>query len=287
MPATRFDMLQTPALTGMGALTLDEGRADALGAELDAALTSGTPVAPLRERVEGMTLADAYAVAGATLALRERRGARRVGAKIGLTSVAIQRQLGVDQPDFGVLLDTMAVDDGGSFSLTQARAGHAIAARAEAEIAFVLERDLPRVGNTAASVLRAIGFCLPAIEIIDSRVADWNIRLVDTVADNASALAYVLGSRPVKPEAIDFRHAGMTLRRNGEAESTGAAAACLGSPVVALTWLANTLGALGEPLRAGDVVLSGGLGPMLSMAEGDHYEARISGLGAVSFGVSV
>ncbi len=278
MPATRFDMLQTPALTGMGALTLDEGRADALGAELDAALTSGTPVAPLRERVEGMTLADAYAVAGATLALRERRGARRVGAKIGLTSVAIQRQLGVDQPDFGVLLDTMAVDDGGSFSLTQARA--------EAEIAFVLERDLPRVGNTAASVLRAVGFCLPAIEIIDSRVADWNIRLVDTVADNASALAYVLGSRPVKPEAVDFRHAGMTLRRNGEAESTGAAAACLGSPVVALTWLANTLGALGEPLRAGDVVLSGGLGPMLSMAVGDHYEARISGLGVVSFGVS-
>lgn len=286
MPATRFDMLQSPELTGLGAMTLDEAAADALGAALDQALIEGAAVQPLRDRVDGMTLADAYAVAGATLALRERRGARRVGAKIGLTSVAIQRQLGVDQPDFGVLLDTMAVDDGGAFSLTSSRAGRAIAARAEAEIAFVLGRDLPRVGNTAASVLRAVDFCLPAIEIIDSRVADWNIRLVDTVADNASALAWVVGSRPVRPEALDLRLCGMTLRKNGETASTGAGAACLGSPIVALCWLANTLGALGEPLRAGDVVLSGGLGPMLPMAVGDHFEARISGLGAVSFGVT-
>lgn len=280
MPATRFDMLQTPALTGMGPLSLDEAQVDALAAELDAALTSAEAVPPLVGRIDGFTLADAYAVAGAGLRLREKRGARRIGAKIGLTSAAVQRQLGVDSPDFGGLLDTMAVADGGVFSLSGA-----IAARAEAEIAFVLGADLPRTGHTAASVLRAIAYALPAIEIVDSRVANWKIGLLDTIADNASSSAFVLGSRPVAVADFDPVLCGMTLKRNGEVVSTGAGAACLGSPIAAVCWLAEVMGRLGEPLRAGDVVLSGALGPVVQLAVGDALRAEISGLGHVSFRV--
>lgn len=281
MGATRFDMLLAHKLTGLGVLTLDEDAVNALGAELLAAADSATPVANLRDRFEGFGLADAYAVAGATLAMRERAGARRVGAKIGLTSFALQHALGISEPDFGTLLDTMAVDDGGSYS-----AAKGILPRAEAEIAFVLGRDLPRVGNTAATVLRAIDFCLPAIEIIDSRVQNWDIRLVDTVADNASSAAYVLGSCPVAPANVDFVRCGMRLEKNGEVVATGAGAACLGSPIVALTWLANMMGALGEPLRAGDLILSGALGAVTPLAAGDVLSARISGLGDVRFSVT-
>ncbi len=280
MAMTRIEMLQTPALTAMPAPTLDEAQLLALAAELESARREARGVAPLTERYPAMNLSDAYAIAGAGVQLRERAGARRVGAKIGLTSRAVQRQLGVDAPDFGVLTADMAVADGGRF----VRSG-AIAARAEAEIAFILGADLPRTGITAATLLRAIAFALPAIEIVDSRVADWKIKLFDTIADNASSCAFVLGSRPVAVADFDPLRCGMTLRRNGEVASTGVGAACLGSPIAAACWLAETMGRLGEPLRAGDIVLSGALGPVVPVELGDHLEAEISGLGAVSFTV--
>ncbi len=203
-------------------------------------------------------------------------GARLVGWKVGLTSEAIQSWLGVDEPDFGGLLDDMAVNDGGSVETSRL-----LQPRAEAEVAFVLGRELEGPGCSVADVLAATDYLLPAIEIIASRVADWKITWADTVADNASSGMFVLGSRPVPVAAVDLRLAGMRLAKNGRTVSTGAGAACLGSPAVAVAWLANKLAEMGERLRPGAIVLSGALGPVTNVAPGDWLAAEISGLGSV------
>jgi 2-keto-4-pentenoate hydratase len=193
----------------------------------------------------------------------------------------VQSQFGVHQPDYGMLFADMAVADGDSVP-----AGRLLQPRAEAEVAFVLGRDLDREGLTCADVIRAVDYVVCAIEIVDSRIAGWDIRIADTIADNASSGLYVLGSRPRRLADIDLALCGMVARRNGEITSVGVGAACLGSPLNAAQWLAQAMIAAGRPLKAGDVVLSGALGPMVAVLPGDHFAIEIQGLGGVSVSLS-
>ncbi|MFK0378938.1 2-keto-4-pentenoate hydratase [Pandoraea sp. NPDC090278] len=233
-------------------------------------------IAPLRDTFAPLTIDDAYAIQRINTERRLAAGRRIVGCKIGLTSVAVQKQLGVDQPDFGLLFDDMGYGDGEPIPasiLTQPKI--------EAEIAFVIGRDLNVENPGQLDVLNAIEYALPALEIVGSRVADWNIRITDTIADNASSSAYVIGNTPKKLSEFDVRMCGMVLERRGEPVSVGAGAACLGSPINAVVWLARTMAAVGTPLKAGDLVLSGALGPMAAVTPGDIFETRINGLGSV------
>ncbi|MFI7615976.1 2-keto-4-pentenoate hydratase [Nonomuraea terrae] len=238
------------------------------------AARSGEPCAPIRDLVS--TAADAYAVQeiGTRRALDE--GRRPVGRKIGLTNLAVQRQLGVEQPDFGILFADMCYGDGLPVPI-----GRFLQPRAEAEVALVLGRDLEGGPFTVVDVIRAVEFALPAIEIADSRITDWDITEADTIADNASAGAFVLGGTPMPLMGLDLRAAAMTMTRGGEEVSAGSGADCLGNPLNAAAWLATRLGRTGYPLRAGDVVLTGALGPVVPAGPGDVFEARIEGLGAV------
>lgn len=255
---------------------IDRDRIDLLAARLQTASDTAVAVAPIRDELAAGDVASAYAIQERQTHARLEAGWRLVGRKIGLTAKSVQKQLGVDRPDFGMLFDRMAVPDGEGVNATKL-----IAPKCEAEVAFVLGSDLDRAYPTTADAIAAIAYALPAIEIVDSRVAKWNIGIVDTIADNASSGLFVLGNRPVKLDAFDLRLCGMTLQKNGVGVSYGAGAACLGSPLTALLWLAATLYAAGRPLRAGDVVLSGALGPMIAAAVGDIFEARIGGLGSV------
>ncbi|MCG5451048.1 MULTISPECIES: 2-keto-4-pentenoate hydratase [Micromonospora] len=245
--------------------------------ELADARSTGKPCAPLRGRLlpEGDVEA-AYRVQQLQARAWQGRGERRVGAKIGLTSRAVQETFGVFQPDFGMLTDAMAVGDGVEVPIDRL-----LQPRVEAEIAFVLDKDLPNPQLTTVDLIRAVDHVLPAIEIVDSRIAAWDISIVDTVADNASSGLFVLGTTPRRLADVDLRLCGMVLEHAGEPVSVGAGAACLGNPLHALQWLAGTLARAGDPLRAGDVVLSGALGPMVPVTPGAAYEARISGLGSV------
>jgi 2-keto-4-pentenoate hydratase len=256
-------------MTGLSAALLTAHR------RLGAARASGTPCAPVRELLDDV--GSAYAVQSAWVAERLDAGAVVTGRKIGLTSPVVQAQLGVDSPDFGVLLDEMAVAAGGTADTTLL-----LQPRIEAEVAFVLGADLDLAAPTDADVVAATDSVTAALEIVDSRIADWDIALLDTVADNASAGMYVLGSTPRSLDGLDLASCTMTMRRNGTAVSTGLGRACLGSPVRAIAWLAATAYALGAPLRAGDVVLSGALGPMVDVHLGDQFEAEVDELGAVS-----
>lgn len=231
---------------------------------------------PVREILGATDVAVAYAVQDENTRLGVARGRRIAGRKIGLTARAVQAQFGVDQPDTGVLFADMAVNDGDPLLLRTL-----LAPRAEAEVAFVFDHDLTHEVTTAADVLRATAFVLPAIEIVDSRIKGWDITIVDTVADNASSARYVVGTTPRLLSDVDLRAASMSMTRNGEEMSSGVGAACLGNPVNAVVWLANALSARGESLKCGDVVLSGALGPMARVDEPGHFEATISGLGSV------
>lgn len=237
---------------------------------------TGTPCAPVRDLLGTTDQAAAYAVQERLTAHKLAEGHRLTGRKIGLTNAVVQRQLGVATPDFGMLFDDMAYADGADIPI-----GAVLQPRAEAEIALVLEHDLTHERHTVADLLRATAFALPAIEVVGSRIRDWDIGITDTIADNASAGAYVLGSRPVPLHDVDLRLAGMVLERRGEQVSSGAGADCLGHPLNAALWLADTLVRLGRPLRAGDTVLTGALGPVVPVAPGDVLEARIEGLGDV------
>lgn len=235
-----------------------------------------TPCAPVRDLIEDGGQRAAYEVQRTVASAREAAGAKVVGRKVGLTSKAVQAQLGVGSPDFGVLFDDMAYVTRQPIALSRF-----VQPRVEAEIAFVLNRDLVHRSVTAASVISATEYVLPAIEIVDSRIANWDIELADTIADNASSGAFVLGTRPTRLNDVDLRAAGMRLDHTDQVLSTGAGAACLGDPVAAVVWLARTLAGLGQPLRAGDVVLSGALGPVVPVTAGT-YRATISGLGDVT-----
>jgi 2-keto-4-pentenoate hydratase len=235
-----------------------------------------SPCPPVRATIGETDIAAAYAVQEEITTQRIAQGARLVGRKIGLTASSVQAQLGVDQPDYGMLFDDMDVPNGGIIA-----PGRLIQPRVEAEIAFILGRDLPEDGLTTADIIGAIDWVVPALEIVDSRIADWDIRITDTIADNASSGLFVLGHDARRIDAIDLIGCGMALERNGELASSGAGVACLGSPINAILWLARVMAKAGRPLAAGDVVMSGALGPVVSSKPGDTFEARINGLGAV------
>jgi 2-keto-4-pentenoate hydratase len=238
----------------------------------------GAPVAPLRDGLAPTDADGAYAVQGINTRYWLGQGRRVVGRKIGLTAVAVQKQLGVDQPDFGVLFDDMRLADEGVL-----RASQVLQPRAEAEVALILDHDLNSIDASAEDVLAATGAAVAAIEIVDSRIADWKITFADTVADNGSSAFFVLGAEPKPIAGLDLRTCGMVMEINGAIVSLGAGAACLGHPLNAAAWLARTLARLGEGLKAGDVLMTGALGPMVNLSVGDQVRAEIGGLGAVGF----
>ncbi|WP_257548366.1 2-keto-4-pentenoate hydratase [Sphingopyxis sp. DBS4] len=239
---------------------------------------AGGVVAPLRDTLEPTDAEGAYAIQTINARFWEAQGRRIVGRKAGLTAKAVQAQLGVDQPDFGVLFDDMRVADGGT--LDPART---IQPKAEAEIAFILGADLPDTDTTAEQVAKAVASVHAAIEIVDSRIADWKISFADTVADNGSSAFFVLADQGLPLAGLDLEGAAMEMAINGVIASTGLGAAALGNPLNAAAWLAQTLAGRGEPLKAGDILLAGALGPMVTLTPGDHVEVRIAGIGACSF----
>jgi len=245
-----------------------------MGDRLYTALVRRVPIEPLTNRYPELTIEDAYRIQQRMVARRIERGERVVGKKIGVTSAAVMNMLGVGQPDFGYMLDGMIFDDGAAIE-----AATLIQPKAEGEIAFVLKTDLVGPGVSAADVLAATAGVMACFEIVDSRITDWKIKIADTVADNASCGAFVLGDRMVDPRALDLRTCGMVLEKNGEVVVTGAGAATMGSPVNAVAWLANTLGRLGIPLKAGEVILSGALGAMVPVKAGDNLRVAIGGIG--------
>ena len=235
------------------------------------------PIQPVSQ-THGVTGADfAYQIQELNTKRWLADGRRLSGRKIGLTSKAVQAQLGVDQPDYGMLWADGAVEEGASVS-----AGVFMQPRVEAEIAFLLKRDLVSPDLSMSTLVTAIDCAMPAVEIVDSAIADWKITLADTIADNASAGGFMLGLSPRLLGEIDLRLCGMVMSRDGETVSSGLGAACLGNPLIATLWLARTMARVGRPLSAGDVVLSGALGPMVSAQEGDRFWVEIQGFSPFS-----
>lgn len=238
---------------------------------------TGVPCAPIRHLVDESDESSAYAVAQENVEALLRAGRIRIGRKIGLTSAAVQQQLGVDRPDYGSLLDDMQVEASGTI-----RSGRLLQPKVEAEVAFILATDIDGEWDRPEDLITAVDGVASALEIVDSRIAGWDIRFVDTVADNASCGMFVLSERVLPLPEVQLADIEMSLRLNGELRSQGTGQACLGSPLIALDWLARTAVRLGDPLRAGEIVLSGALGPMVTASPGDHVEAILSQLGPVS-----
>ncbi|MCS7477554.1 2-keto-4-pentenoate hydratase [Umezawaea endophytica] len=235
------------------------------------------PCPPVRDLLPVGDVTAAYAVQSTWVSERVATGSVVVGRKIGLTNPAVRKQLGVDQPDFGFLLDDMVCPDGVPVDITRL-----LQPKIEAEIAFVLAHDLIDDVIGPVEVAAATGHVVAALEVVDSRIAGWDIGIVDTVADNASSGLFVLGPDPVPLDGLDLVSCAMTMSRGDEIVSKGTGADCLGDPLLAVAWLATTARDRGRPLRAGEVVLSGALGPMVPVAPGDHFRAHIGGLGDVA-----
>jgi 2-oxopent-4-enoate/cis-2-oxohex-4-enoate hydratase len=259
---------------------MDQEKINAYADELYQALRNCSMIEPITDRDPEVTIEDAYAISSKLLEKRlDIDGEKIIGKKIGVTSKAVQNMLGVHQPDFGYLTDAMVVEEGEPLSLTSKM----IQPRAEGEIAFVLKHDLEGPGITATDVLRATDFVVPCFEIVDSRIKDWQIKIQDTVADNASCGYFLLGQEAVNPKRLDLSTCGMVMQLNGNIVSTGAGAAALGaSPVSCVVWLANTLGRLGTKLKAGEVILSGSLVPLQPVNPGDYMSVEIGGIGRTS-----
>ena len=245
--------------------------------KLKEAADTKSAIDPIRLTNPELSIDDAYDIQMSLLQRRLNEGGRLVGRKIGLTSKSVQEQLGVNQPDFGFLLAEMSFVSG-----TELTIDLFIQPKAEAEICIILAADLDKEHHTVADIIAATEFVLPAIEIVDSRIKEWNIGIIDTVADNASAGAFVLGSKPAYPEDFDHELCGMVLEKNGEVVSTGAGCACMGNPFAAAVWLADEMNRRGTPLEAGDLILTGALGPMVTVQKNDYISAEISGVGQVN-----
>ena len=237
---------------------------------------NGKTIKPIRDSLPTDDIDAAYAIQQKNTNIWIKEGRRVIGRKIGLTAKAVQNQLGVDQPDYGIIYADMAVVDGDEIEFS------AVAQpKAEAEVALVLADDLDSEQITLLDVIDATAYALPAIEVVGSRIAKWDINILDTIADNASSGMIVLGTRPVLLDDIDLRMCGMVMENKGEQVSVGAVVACLGNPLNAAVWLARKMVDVGMPLQAGDVVMTGALGPMAPIGPGEVIEARISGLGSV------
>ena len=248
------------------------------GEELYQALIAQRTQAPFTERFDDISIDDAYRISLKMVDCRVQAGETIIGKKIGVTSKPVQDMLGVYQPDFGFLTDGMVFADGADISI----ADHLIQPRAEGEIAFRLKSDLVGPGVTEADVLAATESIMPCFEIVDSRIDDWRIKIEDTVADNASCGVYVLGSNEVDPRDFDLPGLHMKIFKNGELHSEGFGSAVQGNPLTAVAWLANTLGEYGIPFRAGEVILSGSLAPLIPVVAGDRMSLEIEGIGGCS-----
>jgi 2-keto-4-pentenoate hydratase len=235
------------------------------------------PIAPLTDAHPDLTVEDAYAIQTINIDRRVAEGRLVRGRKVGLTATTMQQLLGVNEPDFGVLVDDMFVEDGDEIPM-----GELLQPRVEAEMAFVMGKDLAGPGVTTSNALAAIEGALPAIEIVDTRVVDWKIKLADTISDNASSGRLVIGGRLTPVTGIDLRLVGMALSRNGRVIDTGAGAAALGNPARCVAWLANKLAGFGIVLRAGDIVLPGAVHRMVAVEPGDVFRAEFAHLGAVT-----
>jgi 2-keto-4-pentenoate hydratase len=244
---------------------------------LTEAASSLTGCEPVRDLIGRDDVDAAYAVQRLVNARRAASGAQVAGRKIGLTSLAVQQQLGVDRPDFGVLFEDMEYADGSSLPIARL-----LQPRVEAEVAFVLGDDLTEGDLDVGSVAHAVDHAVAALEIVDSRILNWDISFADTVADNGSSGLYVLGDQHVRLEGFTPADCSMRMHLDGIEVSNGTGRACLGDPLAALSWLARTTRDLGQPLRAGEVVLSGALGPMVPVSAGSAAVAEISGLGRVT-----
>ena len=258
-------------------LTLERHRQ--LGDELFDALRARRALEPLSQRVEGIDIDDAYRISLHLLARRIASGERVIGKKIGVTSKPVQDMLGVHQPDFGFLLDVMQLADSSTVSLSKAKL---IQPRAEGEIAFVLARDLQGPGVTQADVIAATDYVCACFEIVDSRIRDWQIRIEDTVADNASCGVFVLGRDRISPRSLDLAAVKMEIQKNGQHAASGIGSAVQGHPAAAVAWLANTLGRYGIPFKAGEIILSGSLAPLLPAVAGDRFDMQLQGIGSAS-----
>jgi 2-keto-4-pentenoate hydratase len=244
---------------------------------LQVAAATATPCAPVRDLIGTSDVAIAYAVQQQLAANRVAAGATVVGRKIGLTAVSVQQQLGVDQPDFGVLFADMQYREDEAVPVSRL-----LQPKIEAEIAFVLADDLSDGPLDAVQVREAVAYAVAAFEIVDSRIAGWDITYNDTVADNASSGLFVLGADQLTLDEFEPAEVAMTVTSHGQIVSVGSGAACLGDPLNALAWLAVKAREFGDPLRAGQVILSGALGPMVAVGPGDAFAAELTGLGKVT-----
>ena len=258
---------------------MDQDKINSLGDELYEALRSQSTLSPFTERETDIAIEDAYYISLRMVNRRvEKDGEKIVGKKIGVTSKPVQDMLGVFQPDFGFLTDAMEYPEGAEVPV----AGNLIQPRAEAEIAFRLKKDLIGPGVTEEDVLDATESIIPCFEIVDSRIHNWQIKIQDTVADNASCGVYVLGNTEVDPRGLDLPNLKVTVKKNGEFLSEGLGSAVQGNPLTAVAWLANTLGQFDIPFKAGEVILSGSLVPLEPVAAGDKMEMHLEGVGTAS-----
>jgi 2-keto-4-pentenoate hydratase len=249
----------------------------AIAEQLYQAERSATPVDPLTVIYPGLTVEQAYAIQLEGVAIQRERDSRKVvGKKIGLTSIAMQKLIGVDEPDYGHLFDHMLVREGEPISCSRL-----LLPKVEGEVAFVLNKRLQGPGVNIADVLRATEGVMASIEIVDSRVRDWKIKLADTIADNASSARFVVGSRLICPGKVDLRLLGMVLEKNGEVVNTGAGAAVMGHPASSVAWLANKLGEFGIALEEGEIILSGALTAAVDARAADCFLISFQGLGTV------
>ncbi len=276
---TAFTLVDVQFLQFKETLMSNSAVVESVAQALRDAEVNQAAIAPIRPQLGGET-ADvdiAYAVQEVNTKRALAEGRRLVGRKIGLTSKVVQAQLGVDQPDFGMLFADMAYGDGEAIP-----AGLLIQPKVEAEIALVIKSDLTKEKHTYADIISATDYALPAVEVVDSRIENWKISLIDTVADNASSAAFVLGSKPVKLDDLDLVNCKMIMTRGEEVVSQGVGKACLANPLNAAVWLADEMVRRGRPLLAGDIILTGALGPMVVANPGDEFKVEIEGFGSVT-----
>jgi len=258
-------------------MAVDEKTIGELAEQLLEAEDKRKPIDPITDKYPSISIEEAYKIQLKVVHLKKQRGHVIVGKKIGLTSKGMQQLLGVNEPDYGHILDKMMIYEGEALSLSQL-----IQPKVEAEIAFLLKKDLKGPGVTVASVLNATEGVMPAIEVIDSRIKDWKIKIQDTVADNASSARVILGGKMLPPRELDLKCIGMVLEKNGEIVATSAGAAVLGNPAQSVAWLANKLSEFGIALKAGEIIMSGSLVAAIEAMSNDVIRATFDRLGSVA-----